>query len=314
MATSDIELSIRVAVIQVLELIDEQGLLDEGEGGEEEREKLCLLVFDEEVKVRKAVGGFVKRVWKESVEERIILNNKKGKGGRKKVTKGVQEQDEERIGLKALVALFDKWSKTLSEISGDTEDTSENGDDILNDENRQGEGEEENESIDGPSRRASRRKEVLALVGTDYNNKKGRITLAVEALWDELDALRDWEGILEMLLLDHSSGESQTQTRMQTRNGRGVVNGNGNGRGEELSPLSPTSSDQGGSAGGSGSNSVSGLEVVKDSWRLEEAEETILLEILVCSVRQTKADAVGGKKVRWTLLKASIICVLTVDL
>ncbi len=126
-----------------------------------------------------------------------------------------------------------------------------------------GNGREESESVDGPSKGASRRKEVLALVGTD---RKGRVTLAVEALWDQLDPLKDWEGVLEILLLDHSAGgESQAQ--------------NGRVNGKEDSPPEP-------------------VTVVQDSWRLEEGEETILLEVLVASVRRTKLDAVGGKKVR----------------
>ncbi|KXN89772.1 Cohesin subunit psc3 [Leucoagaricus sp. SymC.cos] len=245
MATSDIELSVRVAVIQVLEAIDAQSLLEE-----EEREKLCLLVFDEEMKVRKAVGGFVKRVWKENVEE---------------------QQDEERIGLKALVALFEKWGKALSELAGDAGE-SENGDDMLVN------GQDENESVDGPSRRASRRKEVLALVGTD---KKGRVILAVEALWDEVDALRDWEGVLEMLLLDHSSGQ-------QNATGGSRVNGKEPTPPEQRELEQEQEQEQ-------EMNTVSSV-VVKDCWRLEEGEETILLEILVTCVRQTKADAVGGKK------------------
>ncbi|KAF5348797.1 hypothetical protein D9756_009780 [Leucocoprinus leucothites] len=248
MATSDVELSVRVSVIQVLEAIDAQSLLEE-----EEREKLCLLVFDEEVKVRKAVGGFVKRVWKESLEERVVLG-RKGKGRKK--GKELQERDEERIGLKSLVALFEKWSKALSELTGDAEE-SENGDDML------ANGQDENDSVDGPSRRASRRKEVLALVGTD---KKSRVTLAVEALWDEVDSLKDWEEILDMLLLDHSSGSGESQAHNGAR-----VNG------KERTPPEPD-------------------VVIQDSWRLEEGEETILLEILVTSIRQTKADAGGGKK------------------
>lgn len=252
MATSDIELSVRVAVIQVLEAIDAQSLLEE-----EEREKLCLLVFDEEVKVRRAVGGFVKRVWNESLEERIVLG-RKGRGRKK--GKEPEEKDKERIGLKALAALFENWAKVLSELAGDAED-SENGDDVLV---GGANGQDENESMDGPSRHASRRKEVLALVGTD---KKGRVTLAVEALWGEVEALENWEGILDMLLLDHSSGSGETQTQ------NGIVNGK--------EPTPPKA-------------------VVQDSWRLEEGEETILLEVLVTSIRQTKLDAIGKKKVSFT--------------
>lgn len=245
MATSDIELSIRVAVIQVLVAIDAQSLLEE-----EEREKLCLLVFDEEAKVRKVVGSFVKRVWNENLEERTVLER------RGKDRKNMQEHNKDRIGLKAIVALLEKWEKALSELAGDAEE-SEVSDDML------ANGQEENDSIDGGSRRASRRKEVLALVGID---KKSRIALAVEALWDEVDLLKDWEEIIDMLLLDHSSRSSESQTQ----NGAKV-------NGKELTPPDRDS--------------------VIDSWRLEEGEETILLEILVTCLRQTKANTGGGKKV-----------------
>ena len=67
MAMSDTELSVRIAVVQVLQAIDEHGLLED-----EQRERLCLLVFDEEHKIRRTVGGFVKGVWQESVEERLV--------------------------------------------------------------------------------------------------------------------------------------------------------------------------------------------------------------------------------------------------
>lgn len=254
MATSDIELSIRVAVIQVLEAIDAQSLLEEAD-----REKLCLLIYDEEVKVRRAVGGFVKRVWEESREERVVLG-RKGKG-RKKAGKSQEKEDrdEERIGLKAIAALFGKWASVLSELSGDAED-SENGDDVLV---GGANGQDENELLDGPSRRSSRRKEVLALVGTD---KKGRVTLAVEALWDEVEHLHNWQGILDMLLLDHSSADEAR-----------ALNGRVNGK-ERTSPESTTTT-------------------IQDSWRLDEGEETILLEILTASIRQSKLIASGGKKV-----------------
>ncbi|XP_006455307.1 hypothetical protein AGABI2DRAFT_121237 [Agaricus bisporus var. bisporus H97] len=252
MATSDIELSVRVAVIQVLEAIDAQSLLEETD-----REKLCLLIYDEEVKVRKAVGGFVKRVWEESREERAVLG-RKGRGRKKAGRSQDKDRDEERIGLKAIAALLEKWANVLSELAGDAED-SENGDDVLvagvN-------GQDESESLDGPSRRSSRRKEVLAVVGTD---KKGRVTLAVEALWDEVEHLHNWQGILDMLLLDHTSADEA-----RAQNGR--VNG------KEHTPPESTET------------------AIQDSWRLDEGEETILLEILSASIRQTKFIAGGGKK------------------
>ncbi|KDN47581.1 hypothetical protein RSAG8_03371, partial [Rhizoctonia solani AG-8 WAC10335] len=58
MAAQDSDVGVRVAVARVLTDIDTQGLLEE-----DEQAPLCLLVFDVEARVRKAVAGFVRGVW-----------------------------------------------------------------------------------------------------------------------------------------------------------------------------------------------------------------------------------------------------------
>ncbi|KAF9011840.1 hypothetical protein BDQ17DRAFT_1396897 [Cyathus striatus] len=177
-ATSDTELSVRVAVIQVLGAIDHHSLLEE-----EEREKLCLLVFDEETKVRKAVSQFVRGVWEEAVDERLVGRNK------------VRQKAKDRVGLKALAALLVQWGKSLDDLIGEN-DSSENGDTDA----------EDTEEGARDARPSTRRKEVLALAGT---GQKGRVALAVEALWDEVEPVRDWEELLEILLLDHSASDGR---------------------------------------------------------------------------------------------------------
>ena len=37
--------------------------------------------------------------------------------------------------------------------------------------------------------------------------------LAVEALWDEVDAVNDWECFLDVLLLDYSAGREDDMAR-----------------------------------------------------------------------------------------------------
>jgi cohesin complex subunit SA-1/2 len=226
MATGDTELSVRVAVIQVLEAIYSHSLLEDGE-----REKLCLLVFDEEAKVRRAVSGFVKGVWTEGVEERLV-----GKKAGDVMTA--------RVGVKVLAMLMVKWGQSLDRT------------------NR--EGEEEEEEMDGSedSMQGDRVKDVAALVNL---GQKGRTALAVEALWDEVEPISDWEGLLEVLLLDHSAvGENATASpRKRRANGKAHVDD----------------------------------EAVDEAWRLEEVEETILLEVLVAALRWAKVDASSTKKV-----------------
>jgi cohesin complex subunit SA-1/2 len=214
-------------VIQVLGAIDGHSLLED-----EEREKLCLLLFDEQAKVRKAVSGFVRGVWEDVVEERL-LGKKAG------------EKAKEYAGMKALAILLVKWAKALDRVSGDDEEES--------DDQREG-------GPGGGKRKARAFAAVLA------SGQKGRTALAVEALWDAVDAVRDWEGILQILLLDHSAaGEDDGE-----RQGRRKANG----------------------------TATKDSSVLDEVWRLEEVEESALLEVLVASLRRAKADAsVPTKKV-----------------
>ncbi|KAF9559794.1 hypothetical protein CPC08DRAFT_666116 [Agrocybe pediades] len=236
MATSDIDLSIRVAVIRVLGDIEGHFPLEE-----EQREKLCLLLFDEEPRVRKAVSALVRTVWEEETEEQINLQS------------DLTDKDKERIGFKVLASLLVKWSQALDAIAGENED-SELGDDA-----RQAEG-----SVDGSSRRASRRKEVVALIKP---GDKGRIFFSVEALWDEIESIGDWEALLDLLLLDHSAtdedGNINSTPRPRART-------NGKKSGDDY--------------------------VVDGAWRLEESEESTLLVVLVASITQAIAESANAKK------------------
>lgn len=227
MATNDTELSVRVAVVHVLQAIDNEGLLED-----EQREKLCLLVFDEEPKMRKAVAGFVKGVWQESVNERLV--------GQKPSAK-----DKKRAGVKALAMLLVQWARALDKGRGarDDDDADDDGD-----------------QSEGSSKHA-RRKEVVALVGPE---QKGRTALAVEALWEELEPVRDWETLLDVLLLDHSAaGEDGSGRTGKSKRGK----------------------------------QVSEEAAVDEVWRLEEVEEGILLEVLLASLKKSKAEVAGSKKV-----------------
>ena len=222
MAVGDTELSVRVAVVQVLEAINTHGLL-EGE----HPEKLCLLVFDEEAKMRKAVSGFVKGVWDEGVEERLV-------------GKRPSDKDKQKAGVKVLAMLLVQWGRVLDSNSGDDEDRTDS-----------------DAESNGPTQK-TKSKAVAALVSS---KSTGRTGLAVEALWDEVEPVSDWETLLEVLLLDHSSGEATT------------------------------------SRGNKGKKKAAD-SAVDEAWRLEEVEEGVLLEVLIASLRRTKAEAVGGKKVR----------------
>ena len=224
MATGDTEMHVRIAVVQVLQVINSHGLLED-----EQTQRLCLLVFDEEAKIRRAVSGFVKGVWKEKVEERSV-------------GKRTTEKETAMIGVKALAMLLVQWGRALD--SGKSADEDDGADD---------------ESQSEPSTRRTKSKAMMALAGA---KQRGRMSLAVEALWEEVESVSDWETLLEVLLLDHSAaGEAPSS---QSR-GRRTTN-------------------------------KKAADPVDEAWRLEEVEEGMLLEVFLAALRKTKQEAAGGKK------------------
>lgn len=244
MATNDTELSVRVAVIQVLSAIDSNSLLEE-----DQRETLCLLLFDQEPRVRKAVSGFVHGVWEESVNQRLVGR----RGGDKEHEKGL-------AGTKALATLLVNWDAALAKRGGVEEEDSQS-------------------QTVGDAFVSERRTQEIAVLG---NSRKSRMTLAVEALWDEVDVVRDWEILLELLLLDHSAGSSD-----------------GTDTSGAVSKLRKKQKVQSTPRKGKTSASNTGDDdAVDEAWRLEENEETVLVEVLLACLRKTLADASTKKGVR----------------
>lgn len=271
MAEGDTDVSIRVGVLGVLGDIDKAGLLEE-----EERERLGGLVFCEDAKVRKGVSGFVRGVWEEWTEERVMemggAINGSGAKGKKDKGKGKTELDTSRIGIKGLAVLLIKWGKTLDEIIGDDSDTEDQEDDA-------------DELGQGTSKGASKRSKQMAALAANTSHKansEGRTALAVDALWEELEPVRDWEGILDMLLLDHSAAGEDQATSSRARRGGGRLND------KKHAAANDAEDDRDEDA-----ESVQ----VDEAWRLEEVEEGLLLEVLVASLTRAEKEAASGKKV-----------------
>ncbi|KAG9003732.1 hypothetical protein FRB90_011132 [Tulasnella sp. 427] len=242
MASSDVEVSVRVAVIQVLCAIDDLGELEE-----DQTEQMELLIFDQEPRVRKAISSFVHGVWKNAVDERL---GKRRQGGD-------AAKDKERIGFKCLGALLVKWAKNLEK--------DDEGDTVL----------DQTESQAGASDSGAggpKSKEVTALVS---DLQRGRIALCVDSLWDEVDAVSDWEELMEFLLLDHSAEGEDDVSPVASKRKRAAEAKAKKGKGQRKSTVNQGDVDE--------------------VWRLEDAEEAVLVEVLVASLKKTIADA-GEKK------------------
>ncbi|KIL63611.1 hypothetical protein M378DRAFT_107004 [Amanita muscaria Koide BX008] len=272
MATLDVDVAVRVAVIHVLASIDGYSLLEE-----EDREKLCLLLFDEETRVRRAIAEFVRRIWSEEVEERSA-----GRKGRKKLS----AKDKERVGIKAFAALMVQWGRTLDKMVGDDTDSevADAADEVELDTDIASGGSHHHTRL---RRHTRQRKELVALAGEGV----GRVALAVEALWSEVEPANDWEGLLEILLLDHSAAANGTDVDEEELPERvGVRHGNGDGKRRK------TNGEENENENGDRESEDHVAVMIDDAWRLEEVEEGLLLEVLVAAIRTAKAEAVGGKK------------------
>jgi len=248
-ATSDADLSVRVAVIHVLRAIDSAGLLDE-----DQRSALCLLIFDDETRVRKAISAFIKGIWEETLKERLV---------------GRDEEDDSPVvrlsGIKALASLLVGWDWTLEKHGDDAESTS---------------------NQDGEHERGTQQ----PTLATSNSVSKGRTSLAVEALWDEVDAVRDWQTLLDILILDHSSSGKGDRAegpsspyKMRGKKGKNASSSNkSKGRGGHSAPAVNGADD----------------DLVDEAWRLEDDEERSLVDVLIACLEKTLADQATKKSVR----------------
>ena len=244
MATSDIEVSVRVAVIQILRALDALGELEE-----DQSEALCLLVFDHEPRVRKAISTFIQGIWSADIDERLV--------GRR-TTGSEKGKERTKVGIKSLAGLLVKWAKALEK---DAE-----GDAAIDQEESQ-----EGGSDAGVGYKS---KEVSALVA---ESQRGRIAQCVESLWDELDATKDWEVMLDLLLLDHSAEDAEVLAS-PVASKRKKASSSKNRKNATVS------------------DGDEGRDQVDDAWRLSEPEEAVLVEVLVASMKKTITDALAQKK------------------
>lgn len=256
---------------------------------EDDRSWLGTLVFSDEPRVRKGVGRFVSGVWEEWVEEKIgeldevpvraSTTTGRGRGrGRGKSPVGANDVDRDKVGIKGLGRLLVRWGRALERerrkaANGDKDEEEEDEDEEEGSEERDG-------TTDGGADGNDARGIVPALVSAPEKKDEGHIGLAVEALWDEMSVVRDWEGILDMLVLDHSaSAENGAPTKKAGKKAavkKGGKQTNGDADGQE------ESEDE-------DDNASTGTRV-DQSWRLSEVEEGALLEVLVASLRKTIKD------------------------
>ncbi|WVR08439.1 hypothetical protein IAU60_005494 [Kwoniella sp. DSM 27419] len=167
MALRDIDLSVRVTAINVITSIDKTGILADED--ETQREKVARLVFDQEPRIRRAVGGFVVNLWEER-KETLQTAWSGARANKKKRAAKISEDDmANNLSWKALASLLLETSQ----------------------------------SLDGSSEPGASTQQPL--IAQNARGGLTRASAAVEAICNEYELWKDWEGLVDYLLLDHST-------------------------------------------------------------------------------------------------------------
>lgn len=266
MAAAESELSVRIAAIGVLRAIDKHGLLED-----DQRNKVGQLLYNAEPRVRKAVAGFCADLLEERFEERktqlnadaISATASSSSSTNDRVPSAwereeAQELQKRRLRYKCLANLLVTLAKSLDQTS---------------------ESDEDNDDNDFAEQAASW---SLHTAMATQSEQKDRVSLAVESLWLDVAAVTEWEHILDYALLDHSSSAQTAAASPIRSRARSDRSRSRSAAIEDLDEdLAATVT----------SRAASATAVIEESCRLTDAEDRILLNVLVASIRYTRHRA-----------------------
>ncbi|KAH9454295.1 hypothetical protein Pst134EB_014389 [Puccinia striiformis f. sp. tritici] len=258
MATGESDFTTRCLSINIVTQIDRHGLLDSSQ-----RNQLGRLIYHEDSRVRKAASAFFGNMFQETLEARKLrldaLTNQssnKGNGPHNSKQKSRTTESETQIAFKCLAHLLLKLERVPKSDSIEDGQSSNSEDEIPTDE-------------DNPENTGQRH------LGSFYQNdiEKGRIDLAIEDLWPRVEVLHDWEALCHYLLLDHTASTNRPQkSTVPAHAGRSSIS---------LGDVESSASDD-----HSNNDSVKDMSIMNEACKLNEAEETILVEVLVASLRK----------------------------
>lgn len=282
MAVGEHDLNVRIQALHVVRQIDAHGLLDD----EKQRDEVATLVFEKEKRVRLAAAEFFRGLVDEQVEEvksELEAHGTMARGrkvGNKKSDKERERALQQAVGYKVLAELLVKYGRTLDgRASADDGAAHDSADEAGDDE------------TDASLAEVS----MTLRTGEDDAEgvvPRGRVGYAVEALWDAIEGLQDWEAMLGYLLKDHSSGGGGAAAKGPKTKGKGKGKANGCGK--------KAAQEQGGDADMEDAEAADDAEdeELPEQVRLTESEETLLVEVLLATLTRTTQASAVTKKVR----------------
>ena len=185
MATKDADVSVRVVAVSVIQILKDTGMLEP-----DEIDAIGRLVFDSEMRVRRAVIDFFAGCVNDSIENKI---EEMGGGDAVDELFGDEEDDDyssprrDWISIKCLAELLAAYDAQL---------------------------EEENNTV--PVRGLDVAVEMVQAVAPET-----RISLASQVLYEKIDQVKAWELLSGYLLYDHTTS---TKSKGSSKRGKGTSN------------------------------------------------------------------------------------------
>lgn len=267
MALSDAESSIRVEAIQRLRQIDKHALLDD-----EQRDEIAGLIFDAEARIRRAAAVFFDNMLKESVDDK--RGDYEGSRRQENEDQHSNEERENTLQWKCLAEMLvnlntqldAKIASQLQELAvPEVDDAGDDMEDTGTAESAFTRYNSNRDRTDAKLRKGKGPVSASQITAILQGQNKDRMSLAVETLHFEIEIIRNWQSLLDYLLLDHSAaqnGVTQNQASASTSAAPSV------------DAPATTSRQQ-----------------VDATCRLTDAEESILLSVFVSSVKTTRDRA-----------------------
>ncbi|MBW0488616.1 hypothetical protein O181_028331 [Austropuccinia psidii MF-1] len=273
MATGETDLVSRCLSINILTQIDRHGLLESSQ-----RNQLGKLIYHEDTRVRKAASAFFSNLFEETLnayrirldatpELSTMLASTIGKN------KPISNDSEKQLSFKCLARLLFKLGKDskakpdLHTSEADVESTSSN------------------ETDDTASSHTSNIQQYeesygIASLFNQSHFEKGRLDLAIDDLWNRVEILKDWRALCHYLLLDHTASTTSPNRRKQlsiSRNSDRTLTRNDHNNNVDTGKSNADESNK---------DIIEDNTVLLDAFKLTETEETILVEVLIASLRR----------------------------
>lgn len=213
MATSDVDLNICVEAIQVLRQIDRHGLLED-----EQRDQIARIIFDAEPRARRAAAAFFDNLLRENVEDaRTSLHTNTGESNGLAQSAEILENMLQWKCLASMLVTFNSQldadiAQQLQDIAllEQEDDAAEDAEESSNAESAFTRYRKSRNRTEAKLRKGAGAASVAQLTAILQGQNKDRMSLAVETLYFEVEIIRNWQSLLDYLLLDHSASQTAT--------------------------------------------------------------------------------------------------------